>query len=236
MVIDQKTTEASRPNFTFDSKLQRYRYAAGRNKGRFVGEGKVRSVIKGHIKDQAAKAVAETDKLIKQTMSLSDWEIAQASRLKQLALQLAKIQNPGLGKSDSDFSDYGKIGSYLKDTYMFLRKFSEEIASEKLSESQIKARINLYYADLSFISEEFRRLSYKRADYSWERRVITAMESCSDCIGYAGQGWQPIGTLPAITTNCACKANDKCYFEYSSSLTRPTLNKLQTHGWITSKG
>lgn len=46
-----------------------------------------------------------------------------------------------------------------------------------------------------------------------ERRVATASESCEDCVLYASEGWQPLGTLAEIGDS-QCGIYCKCYFEY----------------------
>ena len=39
-------------------------------------------------------------------------------------------------------------------------------------------------------------------------------KTCQDCIGYAAQGWVPIGLLPPPGQRCACHDNCRCYVEY----------------------
>ena len=38
--------------------------------------------------------------------------------------------------------------------------------------------------------------------------------TCGDCLGYAGQGWVPIGSLPPPGQLCACHDRCRCYVEY----------------------
>lgn len=37
---------------------------------------------------------------------------------------------------------------------------------------------------------------------------------CEDCIGYAAQGWQPIGILPVPGQRCRCNDNCRCWTDY----------------------
>lgn len=38
--------------------------------------------------------------------------------------------------------------------------------------------------------------------------------SCKECIGYAAQGWVPIGLLPPPGQRCSCHDNCRCFIEY----------------------
>lgn len=49
-----------------------------------------------------------------------------------------------------------------------------------------------------------------------ERRVLTPADHCDDCVDYADQGWQPIGTLPPLGES-QCGQNCKCVFVYRTS-------------------
>lgn len=236
MIVENSSTILMpNPNFAFDVNTQRYRYTSGRNKGKFVSAGRVRSVLRSHLKQQKELAVKDNQKLFDGEISLGDWEKSQAKRLKSLSLQVFKINNPSLGKSENDASDYGFIGNYLKSTYLYLRNFSQEIGNGKLSQAQINQRSGLYYEDLNYLLEEAKRKSHQRALFLWERRILAIAEHCNSCVGYAALGWSPIGSLPKVTTQCECRANCKCYFEYSKSLSRPVNNQsiLNTKkGWL----
>lgn len=226
---------ATKINFAFDTKQQRYRYTSGRNKGKFVSEGKVRSLLRSYLKQEKKKAQEKTQELFDNKISLREWEKWQAEQLKRIAIQTYKIGNPTLGTVATDPGDYSVIGNYLKSTYIYLRNFSNEIKAGELSQAQIMARIGLYYEDQNFMAEESKRKSHKTAGYRWERRKLAMAEHCNDCISYAGMGWQPIGTLPAITTQCQCRANDKCHFEYSNSFFSPTMEAFISSGFGDSK-
>jgi hypothetical protein len=46
-----------------------------------------------------------------------------------------------------------------------------------------------------------------------ERRILGLADHCSGCVAAAAQGWQPLGTLPAIG-DTPCMGNCKCTFMY----------------------
>ena len=51
--------------------------------------------------------------------------------------------------------------------------------------------------------------------YTMMRRVARQdKKTCQDCIGYASQGWVPIGLLPPPGQRCACHDNCRCYVDY----------------------
>lgn len=220
-------------NFYFNWSSQRYHYSEGEKKGQFLGKNQVRELVLDYLNRQKDKAREINEKLFNNKISLGDWELEQAKLIKTSAIASYKIGNPKLGNgSKTDAEDYGRIGRYLRDEYLYLRNFSREIANGNLTQNQINARINLYLERCKWAFEEGKRYAHKRAGYRWEMRLLGIAEHCSQCLYYAQLGWQPIGSLPGITTKCDCKSNDKCRFEYSKSLTKPQERLLQSIGWI----
>lgn len=47
-----------------------------------------------------------------------------------------------------------------------------------------------------------------------ERRVLGDAEHCPDCLGYAAQGWVPIGTLPPPGEGSVCRSFCACRMEW----------------------
>lgn len=217
-------------NFYFNPATQRYH---DKDTNKFMSKEKIREIINNYLIEQRESAQEINNKLFENKITLAQWEEQQAKYLKTLAVQLFKVGHPELGGHPQDSRCYGIIGARLRREYGFLRRFSRDISEAKLSQSQIISRMNQYISGLRFFFEEGKREGHKVNNWLWEKRRLSIAEHCSDCPYYASLGWQPLGSLPAITTRCQCGSNDKCYFEYSKSVTRPATNfLLEGNGWI----
>ncbi|MDJ0579094.1 hypothetical protein [Crocosphaera sp.] len=217
-------------DFYFNPSTQRYHR---QSTGRFLSKNKIKEIVGDYLESQKAIARKTNQRLFEDKITLAQWEESQAKFLKNLAVQLFKIGHPELGDHFLDNRYYGMIGNRLRTQYGYLRGFSRDIADETQSQAQINARMDMYISASRFYFEEGKREAHKSNGYLWERRVLAIAEHCPDCPRYAALSWQSIGSLPAITTQCQCGPNDKCFFEYSKSLTRPVTNMLQnSFGWI----
>ncbi len=212
----------------YDRKTQRYRWTENPSKGQFVSNQQVRALINKSIEQKKERVRAITQQLFDEEIKLSEWEKETAKLLKTTAIQNYAIGKPG----DLSLKDYGRIGNHLRSQYGYLRKFSREIRTGKLSQARISARIELYFNKTRFDYESGHSAIHAESGYRWERRIKPARESCLSCIQYNDMGWQSIGTLPKPTQQCECQANCKCYFEFSKSREKPTLEILSSFGWI----
>lgn len=82
---------------------------------------------------------------------------------------------------------------------------------------QFIARAESYGTCVWPVAQEVARASYSRNDvFDMEHRVLGDAEHCDDCITYSAMGWMPIGALPAIGEQSACRQSCYCHFEYRS--------------------
>jgi hypothetical protein len=157
--------------------------------------------------------------MLKKEISVADWESGTAQILRNLSVYQYAV---GVGGAKQmDWKDQSLISGQLNFQLQKLRGFSNEILRGELTEKQIRARIQLYYNKTRGLYELGRQQGHRRNGYLWERRVLSNVENCAECITYANTGWVTIGTLPNIGDRCSCKANCKCSFYYSNSLNRP---------------
>lgn len=123
--------------------------------------------------------------------------------------------------------EWGYAGAKIKSEYQYLEKFAQDIArgkvpvytidpetGERIPSGRFMARASMYAESGHGTAEASRRRSAIDEGAKWERRVLDDAENCDDCIGYALEGWQPIGTLPEIGDS-QCASNCRCSFEYS---------------------
>lgn len=111
-------------------------------------------------------------------------------------------------------SDWRRVAGQIQQELTYLRQFAQDIAAGKLSAAQIAARSALYsnHTQVSFWSA--RDAGQKQRGFTQERRVLGQAEHCVDCVGYAAQGWVPIGTLPSPGDGSVCRGNCQCTKEY----------------------
>jgi hypothetical protein len=184
-------------------------------------------------RDAAAKAETEAKaKLDAATTAFDDkWkgheakqgtllgEKETAERLKKITIQEYLIGRGGQGQMTQ--RDYGIIGQHLKEQYKYLRGFSEAIATGDMSVLEFERRARMYADAARGMNFEAMRESAKVEGWGWEKRLRRAAESCSPCIGYAAEGWVPLGTLPRPMSQCNCHSNCKCDMIFSNASDRP---------------
>lgn len=95
-------------------------------------------------------------------------------------------------------------------------KTTEIIAiSPPMTINQFIARAESYGTSVWPSAQEVARASYLRDDvFDQEHRVLGIAEHCEDCEAYSAMGWMPIGSLPAIGQQSACRQACHCWFEY----------------------
>ena len=77
-------------------------------------------------------------------------------------------------------------------------------------------RVIRYIANPSYSFFDLGRLYVREEQGYKEMRRVDRHDSkvCPDCRNYAGQGWQPIGTLPMPGRECQCYDYCRCRVEY----------------------
>lgn len=213
---DQEST-----SFYWNPSSQRYQYANGNKQGQFVREKDVIRITEKAITDTLKMGNKVTDNLLSGKINVGTWERQTAELIKNVSLYQYSLGIGGL--KQMDWRDYAELNGKLNLQYQYLRAFSNEIIRGNLSEAQIAARAQMYYNKTRHFYEDGRLEGHSRNGYLWERRVIAASHSCSDCIRYSGMGWAKIGTLPNPGENCQCRANCKCVKYYSNSPILPSL-------------
>lgn len=194
--------------YLFDDRMHAWRNL---RTGRTVATATVQAEIQTHI--DAGKAVIDqlTQQLLSGDLTIDQWKLAVAGELKDMHGAFAML---GAGGRDNmTQAMWGEVGSRLKQEYIYLNNFAKEIEAGKLSEGQILARLKMYTNDAYGSFADAERTLNMNNGMTEERAVLTGSNHCPDCEYRAGQGWQPIGTLPDIG-DTQCGSNDRCYFEY----------------------
>lgn len=194
-------------NIKWSESRRRYTYASN---GRAVPETRIRGRLQGAIDASKTRIDAFGADLIEGRINVADWTLRMRDEIKNGHRAAALLANGG----KLNPSALGKLGATVRAQYEYLSRFSSQIQNGEIElDPRMIARSKMYAQSILVGYENQVRAREQRAGVKQERRVLSPVESCSDCIEYARRGWQPIGTLPQIGDSI-CKSNCHCRFEY----------------------
>ncbi len=198
--------------YEFDKNLQQYRY---KDSGKFLSKEAMKALTNKAINQVEKDLSAITELLIDRQISVDTWKEQTRDGLRKLHTWQYYL---GLG-GEKQFtpSDRGTLNNKLKKEWGYLHNFANQINEGKLSEAQIRHRLNLYINNTDNTQDLAIYKGHSRNGYKWERRIRTKTESCNECLFYERLGWRTIGNLPTPGAECSCKANCGCYKEFSKS-------------------
>lgn len=180
--------------------------------GRYVSELTVRADLDKYIDAKNLRLDNLTNQLRNREISLADWQTQMRNEIRDAHNNAAMIARGG--RDQMTPADWGRTGRELRTQYEYLDKWAADIASGKAPlDGRANVRARLYGNASRGTYEQQRRAMAADRGNQLERRILHAAESCTDCIDYAGRGWQPIGTLPRIGQSI-CRTNCKCTFSY----------------------
>lgn len=192
--------------------------AAGRyvdSSGKFVPFSTIRDEMDNVVKASQSRIEQLSQALVDKSISISEWQTGMMEQIKMS--QIASMVSANGGWAQMTPSDWGFAGSQIKPQYEYLQNFANQIESgEQALDGRLLMRADMYGDAARSSFEETRRRSEQANGMNFERRVLGAADHCPDCLEYAAEGWQPIGTLPEIGDS-ACLTNCYCTFEYSAT-------------------
>lgn len=166
------------------------------------------SQLEGRAVEGGVRLLAQTDAVIGGNLPVDLWQQSVSRELKRAHLQAAMLGRGG--RDQMTPRDWGRVGRKLRDEYRYLRDFAQAIAEGRLSEAQIKARLQLYANGIRSSYYKGVEDAMRAAGAVEEERMLNPAEHCDDCVGYAAQGRVPLGTLPAPGEGSVCRHNCKC--------------------------
>ena len=190
----------------WDPTAKRYRDL---DTGRFM----LRSEVLAWVEESLDASTVATDQLaqfvIDGVVSPADFGLLMRQELKEEYIRQYLL---GIGgRAQMTPADWGSIGGMLADQYRYLDRFVDEIATGELPPGSLLLRVRMY---VNSAREAYERAHLKNANALGmveENWVLGDAEHCSDCVAFAGMGWQPIGTFPfpgegatECLTNCKC--------------------------------
>lgn len=192
------------PKYTYDSRTGQYRGAGGR----FVSSSEIAIVVAETI-DQLGDTLSScADNLIRDRLSVANFQLSVASELKNTFIQLSQLASGG-GIIDKAVDD--GLGKQLSR----LDKFGQAIGRGDLSVPQIKARARQYANSARVLFFQIEVLSKARSGIKTGKRILDSQAAhCSDCLRYAGLGYVSLADLISPGTNCECNTGCKCSVVY----------------------
>lgn len=185
--------------------------------GRFVSELQVRAEVQRVVNGMRAEMIELTNSLRAGNISLQQWYDGMRSRMKTTHTMAGAIARGGW-KSMTQ-ADWGRIGQITRRQYEFLNNFARQLQGGAIPLDGRTVQRSGLYAEAGWGTyQENLRVRAAQVGYTLERRVLNpAAEHCQDCVEYADQDWQPIGTLPVIGDS-QCVTRCRCIFEYSERI------------------
>ena len=208
--LEQLVADAmSDPEWSYDPRTARYR---GPN-GRFVSRNAMLRIIDTRIGSLENVAAGLANQLISGELTLPEWERRFAGILKTLHVQTFVAGAGGVDRLVP--ADYLSVGRTLKDEYRYLADFARDVALGRVTEGQLRARMQLYLNKAKASYWAGQQVTAQRQGLTHMRRILADdAEHCPECPQYAAAGVVPIGQLPLPTQRCTCKSNCRCSVEY----------------------
>ena len=201
----------SLPQFRWNATAKRY---IGPN-GRFVPQSAIRAGLNSFITDSTRIMEGISRQLVSGEMTLAQWQAEMMVLSKDVNLAGVALERGGWNGMAA--KDFGRAGQKIRGEYTFLNNFADDIASgaQRLDGTLVN-RAKLYGEQGRVAYYDSAAATAKADGFDEERSVLTPADSCGECIGEDGKGWQPIGTIIRIG-NRTCLSNCQCFMRYRKS-------------------
>lgn len=204
-----KATPKELSRFRWNPVDRRYHW---RVNGHPVPPSTVRAALDSAIERSAYDMGALAARLEDGTITIHKWRKGMAQSMRVMHSASAAAGRGGWHQMSP--ADWGRVGARMRQQYRYLDRFAAQLANgEQRLDGSFRVRCGMYAEASRGTYEETRRQLEREGGMEEERRILHALESCGDCLNYAFQGWQPIGTLPEIGDS-QCRVNCKCTFDY----------------------
>ncbi len=195
--------------WSYDRKTGRFRD----EKGRFLSEKSVQSLVDGRIDKLDRQLRQFTRMLADGAITLDQWQGSVREAIKAAHLQAAIIGHGG--RSGMGAAEYGRIGQRLRQEYAYLQGFALDLLEQRSSPAMALARISLYAQSVRGSFWEGASIRKEQQGFGLMQRVLDpTAQHCSDCVAYSSRGVVPIGSVPLPGQRCACRARCRCSVRY----------------------
>ena len=199
----------------------RYNDTAGRfinAQGRFVSARVVRAELDASIEASAKAIRAISAQLQSGAISLSAWELALASEIRN-----GHLASIALAKGGWDFvtkADEREAARIIREQYKYLERFARQISTgAQRLDGRFLLRAMQYGQAFRGTYEDKRRGEERKRGMVILRNLRYARDSCVDCVGQTALGWVAIDDPRIIPIGSRkCLKRCKCQWEYSADM------------------
>lgn len=195
------------PGYEWIPSLHNYRSV---ETGRMVSRAAIRDGLEALMDTSAVNMNALTQSLIDGNISLASWQSSMMSEIKSAHVAASALANGGW--SSMGPVEWGATGQMIREQYDYLRNFASQIADgTQPLDGRCLVRSDLYGSASNTTYSAMRTRLLTADGFEEEKRVLEdVIDACDDCIEYANEGWQPIGTLPEPGNDSVCLKRCRC--------------------------
>lgn len=199
------TTPTRDSTYRFDNRTQRWHDSAT---NRFVSTQRVQDEMFRHSDATHSMLETLTRQLYSGEKSLSEWQVAVASELKDA--HLAQSMFAVGGRANMGFEEFGRVGQTLREQYAYLHEFAQQIAKGEVSERMALARI-AHFGDSSKASYWNEYIDKSDGLLDWHLGASDE-RNCNLCPQYAANSPYTRETIPASPGDGStpCKGRCRC--------------------------
>jgi hypothetical protein len=201
--------QSGHPLFTFDARLQKYRY---RDSGKFVPKAAFEKLTHDHILRKKSELRKIGDRFTEKggfvAFQKDGWKTVKTTFAQQYILGRG-----GVGKMAD--SDYATLKKELRYQSKMWRGFAVDIKAGNVSPAQRQMRLGMYGEASKVAFFDGQTAAAISGGMTEELNVInSALENCEGCIERTNRGWQSIGALGRITKDTPCMVHCGCSRSY----------------------
>lgn len=174
----------------------------------------VRSLLDGSVAGEERALVDLVTALHDGAISPAAWTQHVQTQLRRLHLNYRALGAGGYANMSP--IDLANVNAELMADYNRLHAFMRSIINEQSTIAQSQSRIQMYVGNArqQYWSAFEQKLSPDVGYAIIERRLLSPVRHCVDCLGFYEQGWQRLNTLPVPGRMCQCMTNCRCYKVY----------------------
>lgn len=197
------------PGYTFETDIGRYRSGAT---GKFVSRKDILGLLEAQSNAVEVRVGELTNAVMEGRISTVVWQEQMRTEVKRQVLQQTALGSGGFDRISQ--AGYGRAGADLRQLYASISGTASDIADGKISMAQAQARANEYagHGRSHFYTAEREKVKPSAPNKVFlERRMLGGGgKTCSDCVSFYDQGWQPFGLLPPPGADSVCQGHCAC--------------------------
>lgn len=180
-------------------------------RGRRISEAAVRAEIDALVRVAGSRIERATLQLLNGDISLAVWQARMRNILRAGYTVSGSVARGGIRNMRPE--DWLKLGRLSGRQMNYLNRFAAQLSSgtyDKTVKATL-ARARSYATSIRSIGNQMVLEAEKEAGTK-VKRVLTAKESCVDCIAWAAKGYIPAAEMAPIGS-LLCGSHCRCYFE-----------------------